>query len=72
MNFEFIESQIIQGKKILIKMRDISSVHESGNEYPAFKTTYKVSMSNGDTFTFNEERGEKIYNSYKAYLQGEK
>jgi len=72
MYFKFIESQIIQGKKILIKMRDISTVYEAGNEYPDFKTKYKVALSNGNTFTFDEEHGEKIYNTYKAYLQGEK
>lgn len=62
---KFIESEIIQGGKILIKMSDIQSVYVSRQDS---SIKYKVQVGDRSTFTFNNINGEKIYVAYKNYL----
>jgi len=64
----FIESEIIQGGKILIKMSDIQSVWISKQDG---YTKYKVQVGDKCTFTFSKENGEEIYSAYRDYLVGD-
>jgi len=66
-----IEAKTTNGMKVLLRIQDISAVWEHSREYPDFKTKYKAALNNGNTFTFDEAEGDKIYTAYKAHLQGE-
>ena len=62
---KFIESEIIQGGKILIKMSDIQCVYLSRQDG---YVKYKAQVGDRSTFTFDKINGEKIYVAYKNYL----